>query len=440
MGVRFLHAADLHLGSSVRTNPGSGPAPPSVCDRAVSTAVERLVECALAEAVDFVIIAGDLYDDDARSVRSNQLLESQFARLQAADIPVYVCYGNHDPVGDAPVYVDLPDNVSEFDAAEPETVAYPDATVPEARIVGQSYRDRHESRSMYRQFTPPTDGVPTVGVLHTALDPTMNRYVPASPGDLASKTAIDYWALGHRHRRERIDRATPLAYPGPPQGRHVGESEVGGALLVTLERDGVESIEFLPTAPVRWEERTVDIGSEGIASVADVERVIRETVTDRDDWRTEFDDAGFTLADGPGSIEATVCRVRLVGNGPVHDTLTDDAETLVALRDRLRQSLDGRTPPLWIESIRDRTGPAVPPIADLADDRVIATFRKMTDTVDDPEMRATFRECVGVAWSEVDDPEEAGADELALTDDRLDALVDRARERVLEELARRRAT
>jgi len=162
MGVQFLHTADLHLGSQLKTQHRQTTGTDETLDSAIYTAVERLFDTAIEEDVDFMIIAGDLYDEDSRSVKANTFLKEQFDRLADRDIPAYVSYGNHDPVGSATTYVDLPANVHEFDHEDPQEFHYPDEDSPEARIWGQSYRDRHESRSMYRQFTPSDDRIPNM--------------------------------------------------------------------------------------------------------------------------------------------------------------------------------------------------------------------------------------------------------------------------------------
>lgn len=158
--VRFLHTADFHLGSQLSVEPPDGTVKDDVLRNANYIAVERLITIAINEAVDFVVVAGDLYDNDARSVRANSFIADQFERLNEVDIPVYVIYGNHDPVGSATRYIDLPPNVHEFDHREAEEALYPDSDAPEARIWGQSYRNRHEERLMYSGFTPVDDSVP----------------------------------------------------------------------------------------------------------------------------------------------------------------------------------------------------------------------------------------------------------------------------------------
>ncbi|QGN07921.1 DNA repair exonuclease [Halorhabdus sp. CBA1104] len=441
MSVRFLHTADLHLGSQLKTQHRQATETVDTLSSAIYTAVERLFDTAIEEDVDFVVIAGDLYDEDSRSVKANTFLKEQFDRLADQGIPAYVSYGNHDPVGSATDYVDLPENVYEFDHEGPQEFHYPDEESPAARIWGQSYRDRHESRSMYRRFTPADERVPNIGVLHTGLNPDGRQYVPVARSDLESKDEIHYWALGHIHDPRIHENEQPVAYSGVPQGRQITEPGLGGGYLVELDADGDYEIEFVPTSPVVWQTVEVDVGDEDIASIPDIERRIEQTLEDFSVPTDLFDGTSVTLRDPDWGIDGYVCRWELTGNGPVHETLSNDEDALHELTRRLRDGLTSRKPFVWTEAVRNSTGPPIPSIDELrGDDRVIDEYLALVDELNGEEAREHFRDQVGMAWESVDDHEDGRPDELPLTDDRLDELIERAQERVLEELALRRAT
>jgi len=441
MSVRFLHTADLHLGSQLKTQRQQATGTIDILDSAPYTAVERLFDTAIEENVDFVVIAGDLYDEDSRSVKANTFLKEQFDRLADQDIPAYISYGNHDPVGSATTYVDLPGNVYEFDHENPEEFHYPNEDAPEARIWGQSYRDRHESRSMYHRFTPADERVPNIGVLHTGLNPDGKRYVPVSRGDLESKDEIHYWALGHIHYPRIHENEQPIAYSGVPQGRQITEPGFGGAYLVELDADGDYEIEFVPASPVVWQTVEVDVGDEDISSIPDIERRIKQTLEDFSAPTDLFDETSVTVRDPDWGIDGYVCRWKLTGNGPVHETLSSDDEAIHELTRRLQDGLTSRRPFFWTEAVRDETGPPIPSIDELrGNDRVINEYLAFVDEFEKEDVRERYREEVGIVWETVEDHEEGRPDELPLTDERLDDLIERARERVLEELARRRVT
>lgn len=441
MSVTFVHAADLHLGSPLRAVEDASPSFAERLNRATYEAFQRVIDIAVEHEVDFVVVAGDLYDREARSVAANQFLVDQFERLADAEIPCYVVHGNHDPLGDGAEKLDLPANVSVFGTEEVESAYYPDGDGPEARILGQSYGSRHESGSLYYHYTPDDQSVPNIGVLHTGLDPDGRRYAPCSLDDLGTK-AIDYWALGHIHRTELFDGA-PAAYPGIPQGRHAGELGVGGCLLVTVERDAEPDVEFVPTSPIVWHEHEIDIGDvaadQTLRNISDAETYIDDRALDL--RNTELSDLvtfeGIPIADVDWDPDGFVCRWTFTGRGDLHDVL--DSEATSVLAERLRNRLGDGQPFVWTEAVRDRTGVPIPDIETLADDdEVIGELHALvSDLRDDPAIRDDLRTKTGDVWEWVDDPdrEDMPPDRQALDDERLDDLIDRALQTAVDCLA-----
>ena len=60
-------------------------------------AFQRLVDLAISERVDAVLIAGDLFDDERLSFQTERFLLEQLNRLDQEGIPVIYATGNHDP-------------------------------------------------------------------------------------------------------------------------------------------------------------------------------------------------------------------------------------------------------------------------------------------------------------------------------------------------------
>lgn len=85
--MKFLHIADLHLGKRVMEYATLEDA------RAV---MDQIVKVAVAEGVDGVLIAGDVYDRPVPPVEAVKLFSDVLTALAQADIPVFVIAGNHD--------------------------------------------------------------------------------------------------------------------------------------------------------------------------------------------------------------------------------------------------------------------------------------------------------------------------------------------------------
>lgn len=442
MGIRFLHAADLHLGSPLGSVTNGQRA--DELQRATHDALERIVSLAIDRDVEFVAVSGDLYDERARSVEANEFLVSQFERLGEHGVPCYIVHGNHDPFYDGAERLEWPENVYVFSADEVEMVDHPDGENTTARLLGQSYGQQWESEKLYYYYTPPDRTVPNIALLHTGMNPNGRKYAPCSPSDLASKE-IDYWALGHIHTPGQVDGVN-AAYSGIPQGRHVGEAGVGGCYIVEVESNASPELEFVPTSPVVWREVDIDIGE---AKTGDGKPVgtLSELVSHVVDRCQEVRNAGYTelaesvldvpVSDVEWEPTGVVFRVNLVGRGTVHDQLDEEATDW--LRSQIRDRLPSGMSTVWIEAIRDRTSPPLP------DDE---TLREEDETIDElhslveelstqEEVRQELREEVGEVWewTPAEEKEDLPDDRLALNDDRLDDLIDSALRRATDKIA-----
>lgn len=273
--ISFIHAADLHLGSPLKTVGRMSMELQKIIRQAGYLALQRIVDAALRYEVDFVVISGDVYDHEAHSVYANQFFVNQMDRLKEANTPVLVIYGNHDPLKSKVAFFDLPTNVHEFGS---EAVGVVEITNSNgqviARVLGQSYRNPSEGRKMYHAYSPPNHDVFNVGLLHTSLNPLATSYVPCSVEDLKQKHGIDYWALGHIHQTSLLNTYNPvIAYPGIPQGRDRGEPGVGGCFLVTVNPGVPVDVRFIPTASVVWLTIEVPI-NDSVINVDDLEELI----------------------------------------------------------------------------------------------------------------------------------------------------------------------
>lgn len=445
MSVRFVHAADVHLGSPLKTVGAESARLREQLEDATYAAFERIVDVAIDEAVDFVVVAGDLYDQDSRSVRANEFVVEQFERLADETIPAYVCYGNHDPVDGATEYFDLPENVHEFAAEDAEEVTYPAEGPPAARLWGQSYRSRSDDRKMPYHYTPDDDSVPTIGVVHTGLNPEGRKYVPCSVNDLLAKEEIHYWALGHVHRRRVENVDPPVVYPGIPQGRQITESGVGGCVLVELDAGGAADLKFVPTSPIVWRRVEVDVeateGSAAVENVGDLEdRLLDELYAQEYDLDSAPGHRAFDVRADGWEPDGYVCRWELTGRAPVREVVTEDDEVLDVLRERLREEADHPRPFVWTEAVRDRTRRPLPDVDDVwAEDQVFAEFERVLETVrEEPGSADVLREVAGEIWYEPESAEDDRPTELRLTDEKLSELLDSAEALAVDELLARR--
>jgi DNA repair protein SbcD/Mre11 len=266
--MRFLHAADVHLDSPLRGLDEYEGAPVQSLRGATRKAFAALIQLAVAERVDFVILAGDLYDGDWPDYNTGLFFVNRVRELDRAGIPVVLITGNHDAASRITARLTLPANVHTLPTAEPGTIRFDHLRVA---VHGQGFARQAETRNLAIGYPAPVAGFFNVGVLHTALDGRdgHDRYAPCTVDELVSR-GYDYWALGHIHKRESANgsRHPRIEFPGNLQGRHVRESEAKGCLLVTVDGNAQSVPEFRPLDVFRWE--TVAVDAAAAESVADV--------------------------------------------------------------------------------------------------------------------------------------------------------------------------
>jgi len=278
--MKFIHAGDLHLG-----NPFTGLAQVpnwliNKMQEATYVALQRLVEDALTEQVDFVLFPGDLFNTTTPDVRAQLVLHDALAQLYQAQVPVIVSFGNHDFMADWQAVPQWPANVTIL-PAHIETVKLTTRQNERVAISGFSYQTRHIQKNQAQQF--PLRAVDVdyhIGMYHGALGDEMGgNYAPFTLQDLQSKH-YDYWALGHIHQRETLQEQPFIGYSGSLQGLNRNESGPKGYYLVTTEGTQVVP-SFTPVAPVVWATKSLTVQGE----LPQVVTQIRHQLSEIDDFQ-----------------------------------------------------------------------------------------------------------------------------------------------------------
>lgn len=254
--MRFIHAADLHIDSPLRGLDRYDGAPVARLRTATRSAFERLIDKAIRERVDFLLLAGDIYDCDWQDFHTGLFFRGQLVRLERETIRVFIVQGNHDAQGVISKQLVLPPNVTVFSSRAAQTIRLDDLSVA---IHGRSFPERAVDEDLVPSYPPPVPGFFNIGLLHTSLTGRVGHdtYAPTDLPTLINK-GYDYWALGHVHARELLCERPRILFPGNLQGRHAKETGAKGCELVTVEAGCVES-EFLALDVVRWNQLTVSL-------------------------------------------------------------------------------------------------------------------------------------------------------------------------------------
>lgn len=276
--IRFLHIADVHLDTTFAGRPHHR----GILRDAQLTAFKRAIDCALEEQVAAVLIAGDLFDNERLTLRTEYFVIQQLGRLHEARIPAVYVTGNHDPGGSR--YraggLEWPESFHFVKGKRAETIDIADRDGGlQFRVSGAGHIDDRVRDNLAEGFPGADPDVPHIGLLHTMIvsanDASQHeRYAPCAVEDL-QRPGYAYWALGHIHFRQQICERSNAWYSGNLVGRNPKESGAKGGLLVTLDGRQVVDVQFRSFAPVQWLEIDCDDLS-AIATVQSLQRVIME--------------------------------------------------------------------------------------------------------------------------------------------------------------------
>ncbi|EAG6756847.1 exonuclease SbcCD subunit D [Listeria monocytogenes] len=257
--IQFLHMADLHLDSPF-IGLSTLPQPLfSAIQESTFQSLERITTVAIKEAVDFVLIAGDIYDSEDQSVRAQARFAKEMKRLEAASIPVFMIHGNHDFIEKHKEKLALPSNVHVF-SEQVEVMSHKTATGVSVNIYGFSYNERHIRSSRVGEYKIQGDADFHIALLHgseVSSSEEHDVYAPFRVQEI-SKKGFDYWALGHIHKRQLLAESPSIYYPGNIQGRNRKESGEKGASIITLS-EASTTIDFIGTSPIIWEEAVITL-------------------------------------------------------------------------------------------------------------------------------------------------------------------------------------
>lgn len=335
--MRFIHTADIHLDSPLTGLSAYQDAPAELLRTATRDAFENLVSEAIREKVEFMVIAGDLYDGSWKDFNTGLFFVRQMGLLKTAGIQVFVLFGNHDAESEMTKKLLMPDNVHCFSATKAQTFRLDELRVA---LHGRSFKDAATLENLAVTYPPAALGWLNIGVLHTALEGSAvhPNYAPCSIAQLEA-LGYQYWALGHVHEHRIWQGACTIAFPGNLQGRHIRETGPRGALLVTAEDGVIESVERLFVDVLRW--YAVEVDASSAADLADVVRLTGQALE-------------ATLAQSQTELPLAV-RVTMTGATAAHGKLFGMEAQLRAEVLGLAASISPER--LWIEKVRLDTSP-----------------------------------------------------------------------------------
>lgn len=331
---KFIHCADVHLDSPLQGLERYEGAPVDEIRLATRRALENMVALAQTEKVDFVLIAGDLFDGTWKDYNTGLFFVHQMTLLKQSGIRVVLIAGNHDADNKMTRTLPWPDNVKVLSSRRPESYKLEDLDVV---VHGQSFAAPAITEDLAQSYPEPTPGMFNIGLLHTAMDGREGHspYAPCTLSGLKAKN-YDYWALGHVHTREVLSDDPPIVFPGNIQGRHIRETGPKGCMLVTVDDRRSLSMEFEALDVLRWAVCQVDASG----------------ANSRDDLLERFAREGSTAAKASKGRPLAM-RVEFSGTTPLDGEIKRD---LTHWTSQVRAAaIEFGGGEVWVEKVKFRT-------------------------------------------------------------------------------------
>jgi DNA repair exonuclease SbcCD nuclease subunit len=286
--VKLVHTADIHIGKVFEQFGTFG----GQLRTQIKSTFRNVMQLALSEAADAILISGDLFDASSPSPADIRFFME--AVQIAKPTPVYLLPGTWTHDGFLKNYFyrsslflnNRPENLFVFSSEQPETFKLHSRSVA---IHG---------RAVLPESGNPVDGMKAdpemafnVGMLHTGIA------LPQLPDGLeqasltrnqVDQSSMDYLAMGHWHvfRRYFDDSKTVVQYSGSPETLQFKDGEDSGLVAVVTLDNGRVLVEPRRVGHYRWMEQGVDCSglasnasiTEEILKHADANRILRVTL------------------------------------------------------------------------------------------------------------------------------------------------------------------
>ncbi|MEI6099604.1 MAG: DNA repair exonuclease [Alphaproteobacteria bacterium] len=334
MTFRFVHTADLHLDSPLVSLALRDPALADQVGVASRTALTRIIDLCLTEAVDALLIVGDLWDGSQTSAKTPRFLKQELTRLSQAGIRSFVLRGNHDAASKVSRELEPPPLCHIF-GTKPGTERF-ELSGHSIAVHGMSFAEGAVPESLLPRYPAAQTGAFNIGMMHTSLNGSLAHdvYAPCRIADLDGH-GYQYWALGHIHKAALYQGQSMVVMPGIPQGRDIGEAGAVSVTLGTLHDDGRLTVQQHSVAALRFDRLDIDL-------------------TNMADWGQVVDAVTAALRSVGSAArreDHLVLRPNLSGPTPLAFRIARDL-------DQLQQEAIATAeahPGLWIDKLENRT-------------------------------------------------------------------------------------
>jgi hypothetical protein len=209
--VKFAHLADCHLGGWRQGE----------LQALNFKSFQKVIERCVVERVDFVLIAGDLFDSAYPPIEILKESFAEFKKLKDANIPVYLIAGSHDFSASGKTFLDVLEkagfckNIENWELQDDGRIKLIPHLHDGIAIYGYPGRKSGMEIEDLEKVYFDTIHQFTIFMIHT----TIKDVIGTIPMDSVVKEKLpiaNYYAMGHIHQRFHTHEANShYVYPGP---------------------------------------------------------------------------------------------------------------------------------------------------------------------------------------------------------------------------------
>jgi len=205
--TKFAHISDVHLG---------GWKQQPLQDLNLKS-FKKAIETCISEKVEFVLIAGDLFDSAYPPIEILKEAFAEFKKLKDSNIPCFIIAGSHDYSVSGKTFLDVLEkagfckNVENWEQTEENIILNPTLYKGVAIYGYPGKKSGLEINDLRKIKLNDAPGMFKIFMFHTTLDKAKgNLPIDAIEADKLPKA--DYYALGHLHIDFQYEN---FVYPGP---------------------------------------------------------------------------------------------------------------------------------------------------------------------------------------------------------------------------------
>src|SRR3989344_4832491 len=192
--MKFAHMGDCHLG---------GWRQPELKDLNFKS-FQRAIDLCITEKVEFILIAGDLFDSAYPSIETLKDAFKEFRKVAEAKIPVFLIAGSHDYSASGKTFLDVVEkagfckNVALFEERNGKILLEPTIYKNCALYGYPGKKSGLEVDDIARMGLQDAPGFYKILMLHTAIRDAVGT-LPIKAVDEQMLPKVDYLALAHLH-------------------------------------------------------------------------------------------------------------------------------------------------------------------------------------------------------------------------------------------------